>query len=70
MTMLTDVQLTQLLFLTAFLTVIPLAETIASHARLQARLSAEIGLRDALNRTPPGPRADHVGAEGGDRKSS
>ncbi len=49
MTWLTDIQLTQLLILTAFLTVMPLAETIASQARLQERLSAEIALRDELN---------------------
>ncbi|MET0409162.1 MAG: diguanylate cyclase, partial [Hyphomicrobium sp.] len=49
MAMLTDIQLTQLLILTAFLTVMPLAETIDSQARLQERLSAEIALRDELN---------------------
>ncbi|WP_052699393.1 EAL domain-containing protein [Hyphomicrobium sp. 99] len=46
---LTDIQLTQLLILTAFLTVMPLAETIDSQARLQERLSAEIALRDEMN---------------------
>lgn len=46
---LTDVQMTQLLILTAFLTVMPLAETIESQSRLQERLSAEIALRDGLN---------------------
>ncbi|MBY0559169.1 EAL domain-containing protein [Hyphomicrobium sp.] len=45
----TDVQMTQLLILTAFLTVMPLAETIESQSRLQERLSAEIALRDGLN---------------------
>jgi diguanylate cyclase (GGDEF)-like protein/PAS domain S-box-containing protein len=49
MAMLTDIQLTQLLILTAFLTVMPLAETIDSQARLQERLSSEIALRDELN---------------------
>jgi len=44
-----DFQLTQLMILTAFLTVMPLAETIDSQARLQERLSAEIALRDQLN---------------------
>jgi hypothetical protein len=50
MAMLTDIQLIQLFILTAFLTVMPLAETIASHARLRKCLSTEIGLRDELNR--------------------
>ncbi len=46
---LTDNQIMQLRILTVFMTVMLLAETIESQARLQERLSSEIALRDELN---------------------
>jgi diguanylate cyclase (GGDEF)-like protein len=48
--LLSGTQVLQLRILTTFLTVMMLAETIASQARLRARLSAELGLRSELNR--------------------
>lgn len=48
--LLTGTQILQLRILTTFLTVMLLAETIASQARLRARLSIELGLRSELNR--------------------